>query len=106
MKKGIHPNLVESTVVCACGNTFPTRSVKPLLKVEICSKCHPFFTGTQRIVDTAGQVERFMRRLSRSSAAETAEQPGDSSTITGQASETSDVTDDVAESSSQEETRS
>lgn len=65
MKKGIHPKLVEATVVCACGNTFSTRSVKPLLKVEICSHCHPFFTGTQRIVDTAGQVERFMRRLGR-----------------------------------------
>ncbi len=69
MKKGIHPKLIESSVVCACGNTFTTRSVKPLLKVEICSKCHPFFTGTQRIVDTAGQVERFMRRLEKSGAA-------------------------------------
>lgn len=68
MKKGIHPKLVESTVVCACGNSFKTRSVKPQLKVEICSNCHPFFTGTQRIVDTAGQVERFMRRLERASA--------------------------------------
>ncbi|MBI2954688.1 MAG: 50S ribosomal protein L31 [Chloroflexi bacterium] len=69
MKKAIHPKLVESTVVCACGNSFTTRSTKPMLKVEICSNCHPFFTGTQRIVDTAGQVERFMRRLSRSTGA-------------------------------------
>lgn len=49
--------------MCACGNTFTVGSTKPLLKVEICSRCHPYFTGEQRIVDTAGQVERFMRRL-------------------------------------------
>ncbi|MBI2939667.1 MAG: 50S ribosomal protein L31 [Chloroflexi bacterium] len=64
MKKNIHPKWVATTVVCACGNTFTTSSTKPLLKVEVCSQCHPFFTGQQRIVDTAGQVERFMRRLS------------------------------------------
>ncbi|MCL5265497.1 MAG: 50S ribosomal protein L31 [Chloroflexi bacterium] len=69
MKKGIHPKLVQSTVVCACGNSFQTLSVKPTLKVEICSHCHPFFTGTQRIVDTAGQVERFMRRMERAGRA-------------------------------------
>ncbi len=51
-------------MVCACGNTFTTGSTKPLLKVEICSQCHPFYTGEQRIVDTAGRVERFKRRYS------------------------------------------
>lgn len=63
MKQGIHPKYVESQVVCACGNSFQTRSVKPSLRVEVCSNCHPFFTGQQRIVDTAGRVERFMQRI-------------------------------------------
>jgi large subunit ribosomal protein L31 len=63
MKAGIHPEYVESTVSCVCGNTFTTRSTKPTLRVELCSNCHPFYTGTQRIVDTGGQVERFMRRM-------------------------------------------
>ncbi len=65
MKTGIHPEYVEATVHCACGNTFTTRSTKPNLRVELCSKCHPFFTGDQRLVDTGGQVERFMRRMNR-----------------------------------------
>ena len=63
MKAGIHPNYVEATVTCACGNTFTTRSTKPNLRTDLCSVCHPFYTGEQRIVDTAGQVERFMRRM-------------------------------------------
>jgi large subunit ribosomal protein L31 len=62
MKKGIHPKYEEVTVTCACGNTFVTRSTKPELKLEICSKCHPFFTGKQKLVDSAGRVERFQRR--------------------------------------------
>jgi large subunit ribosomal protein L31 len=63
MKAGIHPNYVEATVTCACGNTFTTRSTKPQLRTDLCSACHPFYTGEQRIVDSAGQVERFMRRM-------------------------------------------
>lgn len=63
MKKGIHPNYVEATVSCACGNSFTTMSTKPVLKVDVCSKCHPFFTGQQRILDSAGRVERFRRRF-------------------------------------------
>jgi large subunit ribosomal protein L31 len=63
MKPGIHPKYVEAQVVCACGNTFTTRSTKPMLRVDLCSVCHPFYTGEQRIVDTAGQVERFMKRM-------------------------------------------
>ncbi len=65
MKTGIHPKWIESQVICACGNSFTTRSVKPTLKVEVCSRCHPFFTGQQRIVDTAGRVERFMQRMAQ-----------------------------------------
>jgi large subunit ribosomal protein L31 len=62
MKTKIHPEYVTATVSCSCGNRWETRSTKPELKVELCSNCHPFFTGEQRIVDTAGRVERFKRR--------------------------------------------
>lgn len=62
MKPKIHPEYVEATVVCVCGNTFQTRATKAHLHVEVCSKCHPFFTGEHRIVDTAGRVERFLKR--------------------------------------------
>jgi large subunit ribosomal protein L31 len=65
LKPNIHPKYVESTVTCACGTTWTTRSTKPQLRVDVCSSCHPFFTGEQRIMDTAGQVERFMRRMQR-----------------------------------------
>ena len=63
MKAKTHPKYVEATVRCACGNTFQTGSTKELLRVDVCSKCHPFYTGEQRIVDTAGRVERFRRRF-------------------------------------------
>ena len=66
MKANIHPNYVEATVKCACGETFKTRSTKPEIHLEICSKCHPFFTGKQKLVDTAGRVERFQRKYKRS----------------------------------------
>ena len=62
MKEGIHPDYVECTVTCGCGNTFITRSVKPAIRVEVCSACHPFYTGKQRFVDTAGRVEKFQRK--------------------------------------------
>ncbi len=62
MKKVIHPDYVECTVRCACGNTFETKATTPDIHVEVCSACHPYFTGEQRIVDTAGRVERFKKR--------------------------------------------
>ena len=62
MKQGIHPEYVATTVVCGCGNTFETRSTKKELHVDICSACHPFFTGKQKLMDTAGRVERFRRK--------------------------------------------
>ena len=66
MKKGIHPKYYpEAKVVCSCGNTFTTGSTQELIRTDVCSACHPFFTGEQRIVDTAGQVERFMKRLEK-----------------------------------------
>ena len=65
MKAKIHPDYQNVTVVCACGETFVTRSTKKDLRLEICSKCHPFFTGKQKLIDTAGRVERFNRRYSQ-----------------------------------------
>jgi large subunit ribosomal protein L31 len=62
MKEGIHPNYQKCVVVCACGNTFETRSTVPSLHLDVCSSCHPFYTGKQRIMDTGGRVERFRRR--------------------------------------------
>ena len=62
MKTEIHPEYVEATITCGCGNAWQTRATKPEIRIEICSTCHPFFTGEQRIVDTAGRVERFRRR--------------------------------------------
>ena len=62
MKKDIHPNYGEAVVRCACGETFKTGSVKDELTVEICSKCHPFFTGRQKLVDSGGRVDRFKKR--------------------------------------------
>lgn len=66
MKAGIHPTYYpDAQVICSCGNTWTTGSTQKLLRTDVCSKCHPFFTGEQRIVDTAGQVDRFMKRLDR-----------------------------------------
>jgi len=65
MKTDIHPEYQLATVTCACGNTFQTRSTKPELHVEICSNCHPFYTGKQKLMDTGGRVERFQRRAAR-----------------------------------------
>ncbi len=62
MKKGIHPKYEKSIISCACGNSFETGSTKKNMKVEICSVCHPFFTGKQKIIDTAGRVERFNKK--------------------------------------------
>lgn len=66
MRKDIHPKYYPNAqVICSCGNTWTTGSTQPILRTDLCSKCHPFFTGEQRIVDTAGQVDRFMKRLDR-----------------------------------------
>jgi large subunit ribosomal protein L31 len=69
MKPEIHPKYHEVTVTCACGNTFKTRSTKDEIRLEICSKCHPFYTGMQKLVDSAGMVDRFQRRLAKTKAA-------------------------------------
>jgi len=71
MKADIHPNYQEITVTCSCGNTFKTKSVmgKPALLVEVCSECHPFYTGTQKIVDTAGRIDKFRQKYGTKAAA-------------------------------------
>jgi len=62
MKEKIHPDYVDCTITCACGNVIKTRSTKPKMSVEVCSNCHPFYTGKQKYVDTAGRVEKFQQR--------------------------------------------
>lgn len=62
MQKDIHPEFVECMVTCSCGATLKTHSIKPELKVEICSKCHPFFTGKQKLIDAGGRVQRFQKK--------------------------------------------
>ncbi len=63
MKKGVHPEYQECAVTCACGNTFMTQSTKKEIRVEICSQCHPFFTGKQKFIDSAGRVEKFKKKF-------------------------------------------
>ena len=62
MKAEIHPQYIDCTITCACGEVIQTRSTRPQIRVEICSKCHPFFTGKQKLVDTAGRVEKFQKK--------------------------------------------
>ena len=69
MKAGIHPNYRNVTVVCACGNTWVTRSTIPAIHVDISNKCHPFFTGKQKLLDTAGRIERFRQKYSKGAEA-------------------------------------
>ena len=65
VKKDIHPKYVEAVVACACGNTFKTRATQPQINVEICSSCHPFFTGKQKFIDSEGRVERFQKKYAQ-----------------------------------------
>ncbi len=69
MKQGIHPEYVNATITCACGEVIRTRSTVPALRVEICSKCHPLFTGKQKLVDTEGRVQRFQRKYGKKAEA-------------------------------------
>ena len=76
MKKGIHPEYYpDAKVTCSCGNTFTVGSTKKVIRTDVCSVCHPFFTGEQRLVDTGGQVERFIRRLEKRQEIRGEEQP-------------------------------
>jgi len=65
MKEGIHPKYEDTTIQCACGNQIPTRSTRAEIRVEICSSCHPFFTGKQKLLDTAGRIEKFRKKYNK-----------------------------------------
>jgi large subunit ribosomal protein L31 len=86
VKNGIHPEYKEVTVSCACGEKFVTRSTRKDLRLEICSKCHPFFTGRQKLIDTAGRVERFTRRYQKKQEAPKRPDPFASSPISSKRS--------------------
>jgi len=66
MKKDIHPNYVECKVTCACGNSFTVKSIKPEMSIDICNECHPFFTGSEKVVDTAGRIDKFKKKYNLS----------------------------------------
>jgi large subunit ribosomal protein L31 len=74
VKDGIHPKYENSVITCACGNKIETRSTRQNLRIDVCSRCHPFYTGEQRLMDTGGQVERFRRRAQRAQQAQAAQQ--------------------------------
>ena len=93
MKTGLHPQVYDTRVTCSCGNSFNTRATVESLQLDICSNCHPFFTGTQKLVDTQGQVERFQQRLKkagRRNPAPTPATPEDSGSIAESVNETDD----------------
>jgi len=75
MKEGIHPNYPAARVTCACGNTFVTRSTRGDFQVDVCAKCHPFYTGTMKLIDTAGRVDRFRKRYETKKAPASTAQP-------------------------------
>mgnify|MGYP001604477546 FL=1 len=77
MKDAIHPKYVECTMTCACGESFKTRSTKPAIRVEICSKCHPFYTGKQKFVDAAGRVDKFNKKWGSKDAKPAAPAPAE-----------------------------
>lgn len=96
MKPGIHPEYVEATVICACGNTFTTRSTRPSLRTDLCNVCHPFYTGEQRIVDSAGQVERFMKRMEVAATGDAGQSKRQRRIAARTASQRRDETDETA----------
>jgi len=75
MKEGIHPQYVETTVTCGCGNTFKTRSTKKEIRVDVCNACHPFFTGKVKYIDTAGRIEKFQNKFAAGTYASLASKP-------------------------------
>ena len=78
MKEGIHPTYVDAKIVCACGNVVETRSTRENIHVDICSACHPFYTGKQKLVDTAGRVERFNRKYGKKKTGDATTEPASS----------------------------
>lgn len=78
MKADIHPRYIDAEIRCACGNVIKTRSTKPSIVIGICNACHPFYTGTQKFVDTAGRVDKFQQRMAKTQAAQAAQAAADS----------------------------
>jgi large subunit ribosomal protein L31 len=72
MRENIHPKYVDAEIRCACGNVIKTRSIKPIVLIGICNLCHPFYTGQQKFVDTAGRVDKFQQRMAKTQAAQAA----------------------------------
>jgi large subunit ribosomal protein L31 len=87
MRDGIHPKYEVTTITCACGNKIETRSTGRNLRIDVCSRCHPFYTGEQRLMDTGGQVERFRRRAQRAAGASQAAQPAETAEAAATAQE-------------------
>jgi large subunit ribosomal protein L31 len=80
MKSGIHPEYVNARIICVCGNIIETRATQPEIHVEICSNCHPFYTGKQKLLDTAGRVERFRQKYAKAGAKQKSAEPTPSQT--------------------------
>jgi large subunit ribosomal protein L31 len=78
VKDGIHPKYGVTTITCACGSQIETQSTRQNMRIDVCSRCHPFYTGEQRLMDTGGQVERFRRRAQRAAQTQAAAQPAES----------------------------
>jgi large subunit ribosomal protein L31 len=87
MQEGIHPNYPAARVTCACGNTFVTRSTRGDFQVDVCSACHPFYTGTQKLIDTAGRVDRFRKRYAKKEAAPASATPASATPASATASD-------------------
>ena len=98
MKTEIHPEYIESTVACSCGNTFVTRSTEAELHVEMCNQCHPFYTGKQRLVDSGGRVERFRKRYGDAGGGSKPAPAASEAAAEGTPAMTEDDTADAAES--------
>ncbi len=90
MKQGIHPEYMETVVTCSCGETFTTRSTVPKLNIDICSKCHPFYTGQMKFVDTAGRVEKFQKKYNWDQRRQQSQQPSGNGEESEAAAESSD----------------
>ena len=97
MKQGIHPQYVECTVTCSCGNTFKTHATVSEMKVELCNECHPFYTGQQKFVDTGGRVQRFADKFGGAAAAQLKKaEEAKAAEVAAAASETDAAADDVS----------
>lgn len=103
MKSGIHPDYMEAKVTCSCGETFKTRATVPELKVEICSKCHPFYSGKQKLVDAGGRVERFQRKYGLKTSSTKQEAAKEVTEEVAEERETPEKTEEVTAESESEE---